>query len=73
MTQQAFMEIVKHFGRYVFWALLVIIADGLMKLVSGGSLNLSPLELTVATTIVGQLDQWVHNNQEIKANGLAPF
>lgn len=85
MNKQALVEVAKSFGRFIYFGVLGLIVVFLTSLVAGGSLNNVAIDLggqhfNVGFIIVAlvaaagkAIDRYVHANDKISANGIAPF
>lgn len=71
INKEAIIQAIKEVGRLAFFAALGAIVLWLSTLVS----NYDPTSLQVVIlTAVGRfLDKYIHENEDIKANGIAPF
>jgi hypothetical protein len=82
--KQALIEVAKSMGRFLWFGFLGLLVLALGTVVSSGALN--DIAFTVAgqsfsvgfilvATVTGlakAIDRYVHENQDIKANGIAP-
>lgn len=65
----AVIEGLKQFARVVLAATLPIIIAGLSK----GSIDINGVIIAAVMATLMGVDKWVHENPNIKANGLSPF
>ena len=85
MNKTALTETVKTFGRFIYFGVLGLVATFLASLVAGGTLNDIAITLggqsfnvgfvivVVVAGIAKAIDRYVHTNDNIEANGIAPF
>lgn len=84
MNKQAIIETLKSAGRYVWFGLLGVVGATLTAVIAApevvqATVNISGLEVSVGFIIVAVLgtlikaiDSYIHNNKNIKTNGIAP-
>lgn len=84
VKRKALMETLKSIGRGLWFALMGLIVVALTAIVTSGqitdmgvsvagfTLNLSVIILAVVGYVIKLLDTYIHNNQAIGSNGLAP-
>lgn len=71
MDSKALLETVKEAGRIAFFAALAaLVAYGADKL---SLLDPTSFQVVIGTAVLRVLDKFVHENKNIKANGIAPF
>jgi hypothetical protein len=85
MNQKALLELAKSFGRFIYFGVLGLVVVFLTSLVSGGSLNNVVVTIggqhlnagfvivSVVAAVAKAIDRYVHANDNVKANGIAPF
>lgn len=84
VKRKALIETLKSIGRGLWFGLLGLIVVALTAIVTSGqitdmgvsvagfTLNLSVIILAVVAYVIKMLDTYIHNNQNINSNGLAP-
>jgi len=82
--KKALIETLKSLGRGLWFGILGLIAVALLALASSGAvsdinivingvtINLSYVILAVIGFIAKAIDTYVHNNEQLKSNGIAP-
>lgn len=70
-NKEAIIKTAKEVGRIVFFGGLTALALWVGTLVS--SFDPTSLQFIIGTVIGRALDKYIHENEEIKANGVAPF
>lgn len=85
MNKKAILEVAKSFARFVYFGVLGLVVVFLTSLAAGGSLNnvvitvggqhINAGFLVVAAVagVAKAIDRYVHANDNISANGIAPF
>lgn len=69
MEKNAFLEGTKELGRILLIAVLPILIDSFAT----GSFSWRVTGLALMVALLKALDKWIHENKDIKANGLVPF
>ena len=84
INKKALVELAKSFGRFIWFGLLGLIVTFLTALVSAGgitdatiaigsnTLNVGVILVFVIGFIAKAIDRYVHANENITANGIAP-
>lgn len=84
MNKTAFIELLKSFGRFIWFGLLALISTFLVTLVASGDItNMvltivgQPIDITfiilaVIGFVIKGIDTYIHKNKDIDLNGIAP-
>lgn len=71
MNREALIEMVKEAGRIAFFAALTAVVAWAGQKV--GALDPNSVFYIVGTLVLRLVDKYIHENQDIKAQGVAPF
>ena len=84
MDKKAFIELLKSFGRFIWFGVLGLIVAFLTSLVAGNaftdltvmilgqSFNIGFIIVAVVAFVTKAIDRYIHENESIKAEGIAP-
>lgn len=85
MSKEALVELVKSFGRFIYFGVLGLVGVWLMSLVASGSLNnvhivvagqtinAGLLLVAVVGGIAKAIDRYIHANPNNQRTGITPF
>lgn len=84
MDKKAFIELLKSFGRFLWFGLLGLIVAFLTTLAAGSTftnitvdilgqtINIGFIIVAVVAFVTKAVDKYIHENDNIKAEGIAP-
>lgn len=84
MNKKALIEVLKSFGRFMWFGLLALISTFLVNVLADGSLShivvtiagqqldMTYVVLTGLGLLIKMIDRYVHANKNIELNGIAP-